>query len=96
MQGTKHFASLVWIGQSQYWNVKGDTLSRIVIGQFKECEPGISNLDQMVLVRGGEVLDAIYQASGGFIGRFLSAEFPQIQFRWQSVGRRLYETLFAA
>jgi hypothetical protein len=42
-QGSKSLARIVWIYQAQYKVVYHITHSSIVIGQFRRCEPRISN-----------------------------------------------------
>ena len=42
-QGLKLIVRVFWIDQSQYKNVSCYTQTRIVIGQFKQCELTISN-----------------------------------------------------
>ena len=44
-QGSKSLARIVWIDQSQYEFEYHITHSSIVIGQFKQSEPTISNPD---------------------------------------------------
>ena len=42
-QGSKQLGRIIWIGQSQYLDLKFETRNCIPIGHFKLCKPRVAN-----------------------------------------------------